>query len=128
MGWVWSRLEVDRRRGATRCRVGGLVDGRADAELLLDLLLDLVGEVGIVEQELAHVLLALAELVALVRVPGARFAHEPLLDTDIDKRSLATDAHAIHDVELGLLEWRRELVLDNLDARPVSDGVAAVLQ
>ena len=63
---------------------GGLDDGfglgvelRADAELLLDLLLDLVGEVGVVLEEAAGVLLALAELVALVGVPGAGLADEP---------------------------------------------------
>jgi hypothetical protein len=45
-------------------------------ELLLDLLLDLVGQVGVVAQEVAGVLLALAELVALVGVPSAGLADE----------------------------------------------------
>src|SRR3954447_4515084 len=47
------------------------VEGGADTEFLLDLLLDLVGEVGVVAQEGADVLLALTELVALVGVPSA---------------------------------------------------------
>src|SRR5215831_13049613 len=54
------------------------IQARAHAELLLDLLLDLVGQVGVVAQEGAGVLLALSQLVALVGVPGAGLAHDPL--------------------------------------------------
>src|SRR4051794_26308643 len=78
--------EIDRRRHhVDRC---ALVDASADAQLLLDLLLDLVGEVGVVAQEVADVLLALPELIGLVGVPGAGLLHDPLLDTDIDQRAL----------------------------------------
>src|SRR5690606_11051886 len=61
-----GRPRVDRRgsRGVRR-----RVHLRADAQLLLDTLLDLVGEVGVVAQERAGVLLALTELVALVGEP-----------------------------------------------------------
>src|SRR5690349_5807269 len=54
------------RCGQTTEIAGGGVDGRADAELLEDPLLDLVGEVGVVLEELAGVLLALTELVTFV--------------------------------------------------------------
>src|SRR5690348_1141532 len=104
------------------------VQGRADAELLQDALLDLVGQVGVVLEELARVLLALTELVALVGVPSAGLADDPLLDTDVDQATLAGDALAVHDVELGLLERRRDLVLHDLDPGPVADHVGAVLE
>src|SRR5690606_17783122 len=79
-------------------RVRRGVDPGADPELLLDLLLDLVGEVGVVSQEAARVLLALAELVALVRVPGAGLADEAVLDAEVDETPLARDAHPVEDV------------------------------
>ena len=96
--------------------------------MLLDALLELVGEIGVVLEELAGVLLALTELVALVRVPGAGLADEARLDADVDEAALAADALAVHDVELGLLERRRQLVLDDLDAGAVADHVGAVLE
>src|SRR5690606_110013 len=55
---IGSEVDVD--------RLGRLVDGRRDAELLQDPLLQLVGQVGVVAQEVAGVLLALAELVTFV--------------------------------------------------------------
>src|SRR5581483_5847482 len=103
----------------------GLVDARPDAQLLLDPLLDLVGEVGVVAQEVADVLLALAELIGVVGVPGAGLADQPLLDADVDERTLPADALAVDDVELGLLERRGHLVLHNLRAGPVADRLAA---
>ena len=102
--------------------------GGADAELCYDLLLDLVGEVGVVLEEGAGVLLALAELVALVGVPGAGLADEALLDAHVDEAALAGDALAVEDVELGLLERRGHLVLDDLDAGAVAHRVGAVLE
>src|SRR6476661_1332744 len=98
-----DRSELDRDLGH---QVGRLVDLRADAELLLDLLLDLVGEVGVVLEEGAGVLLALAQLVAVVGVSGAVLADEPVLDIHVDEAALTRDALAVQDVELGLLERR----------------------
>src|ERR1043165_6941405 len=93
-------LELDRRGGSLLFGV----EGGADAELVLDALLDLVRDVRVVQQELAGVLLALAQLVALVGVPGARLADDALIHTHVDERALAGDALAVEDVELGLLE------------------------
>src|SRR4051812_43015716 len=105
-----------------RTRLGSrLLRPHADAQLLQDLLLDLVGQVGVVLQEVAGVLLALAELVALVRVPGAGLADEAVLHAHVDQAALAADALSVEDVELGLLEGRRDLVLDDLDAGAVAD-------
>ena len=38
------------------------------------------------------------------------------------------DALPVHDVELGELEGRGDLVLDDLDAHPVADRLGAVLE
>ena len=107
---------------------GASTSRHPDAELLLDLLLELVGEVGVVLEEGAGVLLALAELVAVVGVPGAGLADEALLDAHVDQAALAGDALAVEDVELGLLERRAHLVLDDLAPGAVADRVGAVLE
>src|SRR5690606_35590884 len=96
---------------------GGLLGSvLADAERAQDLLLDLSGEVRVVLEELAGVLLALAQLVSLVGEPGAGLADHAVLDAEVDQAALAGDALAVEDVELGLLEGRGHLVLDDLDA------------
>ena len=51
-----------------------------------------------------------------------------MLDAEVDEAALARDADAVEDVELGLLERRRHLVLDDLDARAVADRLGAVLE
>src|SRR5215470_4144116 len=135
---------VRRARGAGRHRIGDhaqvpalgrpatgrwvRVQPRAHAELLLDLLLDLVGQVGVVAQEGAGVLLALSQLVALVGVPGAGLAHDPLLDPQVDQAAFPADPDPEQNVELGSPEWRRTLVLDDLDPGTAADRVGAVLE
>src|SRR5437764_946981 len=110
-----------RRYGSIRGRRGDIrVQARADAELLLDLLLDLVGGVGVVAQEVAGILLALPELVALVGVPGPGLPHDPLLHAQVDEAAFPGDPGPVQDVELGDLERRADLVLHDLDAGPVA--------
>src|SRR5690606_3897818 len=77
--------------------LGGLgrLGGRADTELQEDLLLDLVRDVGVLDEEVAGVLLALTQLVAVVGVPGARLAHDLVLDAVVDEAALARDADAV---------------------------------
>src|SRR5690606_34164309 len=83
---------------------------------------------GVLEQEVARVLLALAELVALVGVPGTRLAHDLVLNAKVDEAALTRDADTVEDVELRLLEGRRHLVLDDLHSRAVADCVGAVFE
>src|SRR5690606_34681799 len=118
-----GRSEVDLRLG---CLIPGR--GTADAELGEDLLLDLDGELGVVPQEAASVFLALAELVPLVGEPGTGLAHDPVLHAEVDEPALPGDAPAVEDVELGLLERRGHLVLDDLGARAVADRLGALLE
>src|SRR5581483_2890051 len=65
-----SDLGRHRRRGRRR-RV-------LHAELLADLRLDLVGELGVLLEVVARVVLALADAVLLVLVPGARLVDDAL--------------------------------------------------
>src|SRR5262249_8429416 len=104
------------------------VQARAHAELLLDLLFDLVGEVGVVAQEVPRVLLALPELVALVGVPSAGLAHDRLLHPEVDKATFPANSLSENTSEFGRTEWRRALVLDDLDLGTAADGVGAVLE
>src|SRR5262249_2307742 len=97
------RLVRDRAEAATarrRLLVRRLcVQARAYAELLLDLLLDLVGEVGVVTQEVARVLLALPELVAPVGVPGTGLAHDGLFHPEVDEATLPANPDPKQDVK-----------------------------
>ncbi len=51
-----------------------------------------------------------------------------MLHAHVDQAALTADAHAVEDVELGLLERRGDLVLDDLDPGAVADRLGAVLQ
>src|SRR5690606_36742103 len=102
-------------RAACRQVVDGRFDGtldRADAQLRLDLRLDLGRDVFVLEQEVAGVLLALPELLAVVRVPRAGLLDDAVLDAEVDEAAFARDAGSEQDVELRLLERRGHLVLD----------------
>src|SRR5215831_19054006 len=128
---TWGRRVADHAqvpgpRPATGGRVG--VQAGPYAELLLDLLLDLVGHIGVVVQEGAGVLLALSQLVALVGVPGAGLAHDTLLDPEVDQAAFPADPCPEQDVELCAPEWRRQLVLDHLYPGAAADGLGAVLE
>src|SRR5262249_6854748 len=90
------------------------IQARTHAELLLDLLLDLVGQVGVVAQEGAGVLLALPQLVALIGVPGAGFAHDSLLDPEIDQATFLADPDPEQDVALSAPAGRRQLFVASL--------------
>src|SRR5215203_4237117 len=100
----------------------GLGDGvgwwEADAELGLDLLLDLAGELGVVAEEVAGVLATLAELVAVVGEPGPRLLDEADVHADVEQAPLLGDPLAVDDVELGRAERRGQLVLDHLGPGP----------
>src|ERR1700683_3985652 len=138
-------LAVSRRRHNARAcssRDGSEVDGsgqdavighvvshyRTDAKLFLDLLLDLVGHIGVLQQEVAGVLLALPRLFGLIGEPRPGLTNEALVHAHVDQRAFLADALAVQDVELGLLERRRHLVFDHLDPGAVTDRIGAVLE
>src|SRR6185295_19520176 len=58
---------------------------------------------------------------------GAGLLDDVLLDAEIDDLTFSRDADAVEDLELGSLERRRDLVLDDLDARFAPDHLFALL-
>src|SRR5687768_10427219 len=101
--------------------------GRGHAHRRPDLRLDRVGDIGVLLQELARVVLALADLVAGVGVPGAALVDDLVRDAELDDLAFARDAFAIEDVEQRLAKRRGDLVLDDLDAGLVADDLLALL-
>ena len=95
---------------------------------MLDLQLDLFGQARVVAEEVADVLLALTQLIAVVGEPGSGLAHNAVVDAHIDEAALAGDAVTVEDVEFGLLERRGDLVLHDLRAGPVADRVLTFLE
>src|SRR5260221_6622275 len=128
-GTALSRHHPERRPARRRRRrrhVG--IQPRPDPQLFLDLLLDLVGYIGVLAQVVPGVLLALTELVALVGVPGAGLADDRLLHAQVNQAAFPTYTDSIQNVEFGDAEWGAALVLHDLDFRPVADRLVAVLQ
>src|SRR5690606_31309624 len=104
--------------------------GHADAtdvELLADLRLDLGGELRILLEVRLGVLAALTQPDVPVAEPGARLLDHIRLDAEVDQQTRVADPLVEHDVELGLPERRRDLVLHHLHPRPVPDLLLAVL-
>ncbi len=95
--------------------------------LLADPLLDRLGHLRVVAQELLGVLASLADPGAVVGEPGAGLLDDVGLDAEVDQLAHLADALAVHDVELDLLERRRHLVLDHLDAGLVADDLVLLL-
>ena len=89
---------------------------------------DLLDEVGVLGEEARGVLAALAETLVAEAEVRARFLDDLLLETDVEDGALPRDARPVDDVELGLLERRRDLVLDDLDPDAVAERLGAVLQ
>src|SRR5215467_2542386 len=70
---------------------------------------------------------SLADLGALVGVPGAGLLDDAELLGGIDELAELVDADAVEDLEVGLAERWRELVLDDLDLALAADCLVAAL-
>src|SRR6202011_4974379 len=81
--------------------------GGQDAGVLADFLLDRLGDFGMFLEVGLGVLAALADALAVVGVPGARFLDDAGLVAEVDQLAGLGDALAVHDVELDDLERRR---------------------
>src|SRR5215471_7889675 len=82
---------------------------------------------GVVLQELFDVFAPLAETLAAIREPRARFFDDPLVDRQVEQVAGPRNALAVHHVELRLAEGRGDFVLDDLHARTATDDHIAVL-
>src|SRR5215468_11013134 len=99
------------------------VQARAYAQLFLDLLLDFVGEIGVVAQEVPRVLLALPKLVALVGVPGTGLAHDGLLHPEVDKATFPTNSLSEKNIEFGRTEWRSAIVHNHVFGHQIVEAL-----
>src|SRR5262245_56919832 len=91
--------------------VGGLCLG-PDAQRRADLGFDLAGDLRVLDQELLGVVSPLPEPQLAVGEERSRLLHQVVLDAEVEQLALARDAGAVLDLELGLAERRRHLVLD----------------
>src|SRR5438477_12841222 len=98
-----------------------------EAGVLADGGLDAVRDVRILLEEDLGVLAALADALAVVGEPRAGLFDHAALDAEIEDLAGLGNALAVHDVELDLLERRRELVLHHFDAGLVADDLLALL-
>src|SRR5688572_30179177 len=105
---VARSLRMDRTSGRAGLLGSGVrVAHRAHRhELRADLLLDLTRNGLVVAQELARIVLALADALALVAVPGAGFFDDAVRASELDDLAFAGDALPVHDFELGFAERR----------------------
>src|SRR5262249_780206 len=85
--------------------------GLADPEPLVDLLLQLAGELRVVAQELLGVVAPLAEAGLAVGEEGPGLLDQVVLKRHVEQAALLGDADAVLGVELGLAGRRRRLVL-----------------
>src|SRR5205814_7245328 len=106
---------------------GAAYAGRRDADSRAYLGFDLRGELGMLAQIFAGVVLALADLLAAIRVPSTGFLDDVVHHAELNDLALARDPLAIENVEQRLAERRRDLVLDDLDAGLVTDDFFAAL-
>src|SRR5262249_48804196 len=114
-----SRLDLRLRRPSSRrlCR-----SGRRDR------LTERAGERRLLEDRLARALATLPEVLAAEREVRPALLNDAEQHRVVDEIGGAVDAGAPPDVELGLLERRRALVLDDLDARARADRLLSRLE
>src|SRR5690242_11617093 len=96
-------------------RGGAALAGTVE-QLRAQRLVEFVRGLRIVLEVLAGVLLALPDPFTAVAVPGPRLLDQVVGDAHLDQLAFARGTLAVEDLELGLAEWRRHLVLHHLDA------------
>src|SRR4051812_7988268 len=101
---------------------------RRDADDLVDLGFELVGDLGVLAQEALCVVAPLAQPGVAVGEERAGLRDQVVLQCQVQDAALGRDALAVLDVELGLAERSRHLVLDDLDSDSVTDRLGALLE
>src|ERR1051326_3306985 len=107
--------------------VARLLRVAAQPELLAHLRLDRRRDVAMLAQEVARVLASLPDPLAAEGVPRPRLLDDAVLGRDVDQLALLRDAGAVQDIELGLAEGGRHLVLHHLHLGAAPDHLVAVL-
>src|SRR3712207_2823033 len=116
-------LSLRENSGVRSLRGGAQGDGVGSLFSVLDLVFDGLHHLGTLFQVRLGVLPALADALAFIRIKRARLVDDPEFRPDVDDRAGTRDALAEHDVELRLLERRRDFVLYDLDPGPDTDHI-----
>ena len=116
--------------GGGRPHIGGifLLFGLLAGELCHDLGLHIVSHFGMILEVLLGGITALAQALFAHIEPGARLLDKAKLQAHVHQLADLGDALAVHNIELGLLEGRCDLVLDHLGAGAAADEGGAVFQ
>ena len=69
----------------------------------------------------------MADCGIIILIKRSRFAQDSVLNAQIDNITRFADTLVIHDIKLSRTERRRNLVLDDLDARTVTADLITVL-
>src|SRR5438477_11190077 len=78
-------------------------------------------------QPFARVVLALADLVAVVRVPGTRLLDDVMHHAELDDFAFTRNTFTVENIEQRLAKRRRDLILDDLHPRFIADDFLAAL-
>src|SRR5581483_896809 len=101
----------------------GTVAGDVCRDLFANLRGDLVGEIAVFFQVGLGVFAPLTDPRLTVRVPRAALTDDVAFERDVEDRAHLADAVSVGDVELRLTERRRDLVLDDFNARTRTDDL-----
>src|SRR5439155_17722950 len=93
-----------------------------------ELVFDLVPDLRVLAQEGLGIVASLAEPLAVVAEESTRLLDHAMLDAEVEQTTFARDADPVIDVELGQPERRCDLVLDDLRAHPVANGLRSLLE
>src|SRR4029077_3034168 len=116
------------RRGGVLVAIDRRDQVLAQSERCVDLLLDLLRHRRVRVEVGLGVPAPLAETVVAVGEERAGLGDDVVLQPEVDQAARGGDALAELDVELGLAEGGRDLVLDDLHAHAVADRLRAVLE
>src|SRR5215216_3511653 len=97
------------------------------AEESLHLFFDFGHEYRIVLEVHLGVFTSLSDALRTIAVPGAGLVDDVGFSSNVEHEARMADAFCVHDVELGLLERRRDLVLHDLHAHVRANDVFLVL-
>src|SRR5205823_1384102 len=119
-------LLLSRRRGLRLLWCFGLF-AHGHSQRALHIILYLLKDYWLILQSLLRVLATLAESLALVREPRTTLFNYAIVRREIEQVAFLRNAFAVHDVELGLAERRRDFVFRDFHFRAIADHAIGVL-
>src|SRR2546423_6115958 len=119
-------LLLGRRRGLRLLWCFGLF-AHGHSQRALHVILYLLKDYWLVLQCLLRVLATLAESLALVREPCTTLFNYAIVRREIEQVAFLRNAFAVHDVELGLAERRRDFIFRDFHLRAIAHDAIAVL-